>query len=224
MTPAMASEPYCAEAPSRSTSMARTAVFGMVLRSTAEEPRPTVPLTLTSAALWRRLPLMSTSVWSGPKPRSVAGRTVSVPSARPGRGKLKDGNETDRAWLSSVTPRFCSAEAGTTSTGTAVSSAERLATRVPVITTCSSSSAAGVAACWATAACESAAATKTATMLLRIYNSFRKVRVQTFMRVTGFSPETQPILICRSSMGLCRKATIPVAQRTWAGVKKVGQT
>ncbi len=48
MTPAMASEPYCAEAPSRSTSMEFTAAVGIVFRSTADAPRPIVPLTLTS--------------------------------------------------------------------------------------------------------------------------------------------------------------------------------
>jgi hypothetical protein len=48
-TPAMASEPYCAEAPSRRTSMRSTATVGMAFRSTAAEPRPIEPLTLTSA-------------------------------------------------------------------------------------------------------------------------------------------------------------------------------
>ena len=48
MTPAMASEPYCAEAPSRSTSIDCTAAVGIAFMSTAEEPRPTVPFTLTS--------------------------------------------------------------------------------------------------------------------------------------------------------------------------------
>ena len=62
MTPAMASEPYCAEAPSRSTSIAEMAPVGMVFMSTAEEPRPIEPLTLTSEAAWRRLELTSTSV------------------------------------------------------------------------------------------------------------------------------------------------------------------
>jgi hypothetical protein len=39
-TPAMASEPYCADAPSRSTSMRSMALAGMVLRSTPLEPAP----------------------------------------------------------------------------------------------------------------------------------------------------------------------------------------
>jgi hypothetical protein len=50
-TPAMASEPYCAAAPSRSTSIRSIALAGIAFRSTEVEPRPTVPLTWTSAVL-----------------------------------------------------------------------------------------------------------------------------------------------------------------------------
>lgn len=49
ITPAIASEPYNAEAPSRSTSTRSIAEVGMAFRSTAAEPRPMEPLTLTSA-------------------------------------------------------------------------------------------------------------------------------------------------------------------------------
>ena len=38
ITPAIASEPYCAEAPSRSTSMWSIADIGSEFRSTGEEP------------------------------------------------------------------------------------------------------------------------------------------------------------------------------------------
>jgi hypothetical protein len=134
MTPAMASEPYCAEAPSRSTSTVRTAAVGMVLRSTAAEPRPAEPLTFTSEAEWRRLLFTSTRVWSGARPRSCAGRTVSVPSVRPGRGKLKEGSATERDWLISGEPVRSSCWAEMASTGAAVSLRERPATRVPVTT------------------------------------------------------------------------------------------
>ena len=123
----------------------------MVFRSTADEPRPIEPLTLTSAAAWRRLEFTSTSVWSGARPRSVAGRIVSVPSVRAGRGKLNEGSATDSAWVTSVTPTLRSVSALTTSTGAAVSSAERFATRVPVTTTSArsttSSSAGAVVSC-----------------------------------------------------------------------------
>ena len=59
--------------------------------STAALPRPIVPLMLSKAETWRRLPLTSTSAWSGLSPRSVAGRSTSVPSAIDGCGKLNDG-------------------------------------------------------------------------------------------------------------------------------------
>src|SRR2546430_4677838 len=56
MTPAIASDPYWAAAPSRSTSMRSIAAAGIALRSTPTVPRPNVPLTCTSALEWRRLP------------------------------------------------------------------------------------------------------------------------------------------------------------------------
>ena len=102
MTPAMASEPYCAEAPSRSTSMLPMAEVGMALKSVETEPRPMEPLRLTSELVWRRLPLISTRVWSGARPRSVAGRMWSVPSVSEGRGKLNDGTRAWMAWDVSV--------------------------------------------------------------------------------------------------------------------------
>ena len=49
MAPAIASEPYCAEAPSRSTSIEPSAVVGMALRSVETEPRPMAPPVLTHA-------------------------------------------------------------------------------------------------------------------------------------------------------------------------------
>ena len=64
---------------------------GMALRSTPLEPRPTVLFAFTSALACRRFPLSITRSWSGPSPRSVAGRTVSVPSLIVGRGKLNEG-------------------------------------------------------------------------------------------------------------------------------------
>src|SRR5258705_9581102 len=91
ITPAIASEPYWAAAPSRSTSIRLIARPGIKLRSTAALPRPTVPLMLSSAETWRRLPLINTRVWSGLRPRKVAGRNASDPSAIDGDGKLNDG-------------------------------------------------------------------------------------------------------------------------------------
>src|SRR5687768_6287676 len=162
MTPAIASEPYCADAPSRSTSIDCTIEAGIVFKSTAAAPRPIVPLTLTSDDAWRRFEFMSTSVWSGDSPRNVAGRIVSVPSARPGRGKLNDGSITESAWLISVTPTLLIDSPLTTSTGTAVSVAERSGTRVPVTTICSISMTRGALASCAAAATGPSAATSAA--------------------------------------------------------------
>ena len=71
--------------------------------------------------LWRRLPLIRTSTWSGPRPRRVAGRTVSAPSAIVGRGKLNEGAS---AWMiawSRVSPAVSICRAVRMSTGTAFS-------------------------------------------------------------------------------------------------------
>ena len=52
-TPAMASEPYFAAAPSRSTSMRSMALAGMVFISTPLEPAPIpAPKMCTSAVRW----------------------------------------------------------------------------------------------------------------------------------------------------------------------------
>ncbi len=77
MTPAMASEPYWAVAPSRSTSTRRSAMDGIAARSGPCEPNetPFPPFQSTTAERCRRLPLMRTSVWSGARLRSIAGRT-----------------------------------------------------------------------------------------------------------------------------------------------------
>ena len=101
-TPAMASEPYCAEAPSRSTSMRSIALTGIALRSVDTAPLPTVPPVLTQALAWRRLPLTSTSVWSGESPRSVAERMWVLPSGVVGCGKLNEGSSDCRILLTSV--------------------------------------------------------------------------------------------------------------------------
>ncbi|PAV71117.1 hypothetical protein WR25_08105 [Diploscapter pachys] len=104
----------------------------MVLRSTAAEPRPTVPLVLRLAEVWPRIPLMSTSVWSGDRPRSVAGRIASVASLAEGRGKLIEGATVASAVASSVVPCRCRLAPLRTSTGATLSRRLRPAARVPV--------------------------------------------------------------------------------------------
>ena len=78
MTPAMASEPYWAAAPSRNTSTCRSAMAGIAEMSGPWEPKatPLPPCQSMIAERWRRLPFTRTSVWSGARFRSIAGRTT----------------------------------------------------------------------------------------------------------------------------------------------------
>jgi hypothetical protein len=78
--------------------------------------------------------LISTNVWSGDRPRRVAGRIASVASVTDERGKSTDGATVARAWPSSVVPCCLRLLAERTSTGAAVSSLERPGARVPVTT------------------------------------------------------------------------------------------
>ena len=81
MTPAMASDPYCADAPSRSTSTCRSAIEGMTERSGPCEPSAMpLPSHAMTAARWRRLPFTRTSVWSGARLRRLAGRITEAAS------------------------------------------------------------------------------------------------------------------------------------------------
>ena len=101
--------------------MRSIAETGIALRSTPVEPRPMLPLRCTSALVCRRLPLMRTSTWSGPRPRRVAGRTESVPSVMVGRGKLKDGASFWMTCMVSLRPVASICRAVMMSTGTAFS-------------------------------------------------------------------------------------------------------
>ena len=71
----MASEPYWAEAPSRSTSTWRSAIEGMVEMSGPCAPSVTPANQAMTDERWRRLPFTSTSVWSCARLRRLAGRT-----------------------------------------------------------------------------------------------------------------------------------------------------
>src|SRR6058998_974459 len=134
ITPAMASEPYWAAAPSRSTSIRSIAAVGIAFKSTPTVPRPNVPLTCTSAGGCRRLPLTSTSTWSGPRPRRLAGLMWSEPSAMVWWDALNDGASVARIWFTSVWPVSCTSWEVITSTGTGVSTAVR-DVRAPTTTT-----------------------------------------------------------------------------------------
>src|SRR5450830_657827 len=141
ITPAMASEPYWAAAPSRSTCTSLMASSGMAFMSVPVLPRLRAPNRFTSDEVWRRLPFTSTRVWSEPRPRSAAESTRSAPSAPVWRVELNEGEifvkVCDR---SNWPPRSADAASGITSTGDTVSVVELVARREPTtVMTCSDS-------------------------------------------------------------------------------------
>src|SRR5450830_1886273 len=123
------------------------AARGMALRSTGAEPRPRVPLTLTTAELWRRLPLASTRVWSGDRPRNCAGRTASLASAPVARAKFSDGSRRASTVASSPEPVLCRSREVRMSIGDSESMVRRFFAKVPVTTTDCSSPSAGTSCC-----------------------------------------------------------------------------
>src|SRR5687768_5113110 len=134
-TPAIASEPYWADAPSRNTSIRSIAPAGSALRSTPLDPAP-MPYAnvLTRAVWWRRQPFTVTRVWSGLSPRRVNGRTMSFASVTLCRGKLTEGESAWRICPVSVVPWRSITSAVNTSTGTASSSAAVCRARDPTTT------------------------------------------------------------------------------------------
>ena len=148
ITPAIASEPYCADAPSRSTSTCFNAIPGMTERSgpcdPSEIPPPRNEIT---AERCRRLPLTSISVLSGDKPRRLAGRTI-VPASLIGCWlTLYEGMAPRSNASISVLPWAMKSSPLITSIGTAESVADRAARRVPVVTISSITSSAPSCAC-----------------------------------------------------------------------------
>ena len=138
MTPAIASDPYCAAAPSVSTSIRAMAAVGIALRSTPCEPIETEPATLTIDVGWKRLPLTRTSTWSGLRPRSVAIRTIDVRLPPACAGMLYDGRTFDSSSCSPCLPVCCSVSALSTWIGATLSATVRFDWRVPVTMTESS--------------------------------------------------------------------------------------
>jgi hypothetical protein len=137
-TPAIASEPYWAEAPSRSTSMRSMAEAGIRSRSTGAPPRPTRARLLISAVPCRRLPLTRNRAWSPFRPRMVMARTVHEvpPPLMPGR--LNDGIRVLSTSLRPTLPVAVSCSAEITSTGAGLSATVRRTPRTPVTITPSS--------------------------------------------------------------------------------------
>ena len=136
ITPAIASEPYCAAAPSRSTSTWRSAMAGITEMSGPWEPyaTPLPPCHSSTEERWRRLPLMSTSVWSGARLRSMAGRTTVEAPWIGWVLELNDGMTVRSCSFRSPAPRRRRSVDDRTSTGTADSVALRGAAREPTTT------------------------------------------------------------------------------------------
>ena len=141
-TPAMASEPYWADAPSRRTSTWRTAMAGIAEMSGPWAPSAKPPpIHMMMEARWRRLPLTSTSVWSGAIPRRLAGRTMRAASPTAWGFTLKDGMTVRSRSFRSVSPCSTKSRAVIASMGTADRVAVRGRERLPSATRPSSAKA-----------------------------------------------------------------------------------
>ena len=100
----------------------------------------TVPAKLLSvsstALVWRRLPLISTSTWSGASPRSWMPRTESDAPLDSMRGKLIEGDRFCRAAPTSpVDSALLTSRAPKRSMGTLLSNTVRLRAREPTTVT-----------------------------------------------------------------------------------------
>ena len=80
ITPAIASLPYCAAAPSFKISILLIEKAGIAFISVPTLPLPTVLFTFTNEVLCLLFPFTNTNTWSGPKPLKAAGSMWSVPS------------------------------------------------------------------------------------------------------------------------------------------------
>ena len=140
MTPAMASEPYCAAAPSRNTSTCRRAMEGMDDRSGPCAPSATpLPSQAMTAARWRRLPFTRISVWSGAMLRRLAGRTMVAASLIGCVLTLNDGTTVRNWFVRSMSPWLAKSWAVMTSMGTGEAAIDRGSARVPTTATVSCS-------------------------------------------------------------------------------------
>src|SRR5471032_668351 len=135
ITPAMASEPYWAAAPSCSTSTWSMALIGMKSRSAGAAP-VLIPLMFKVALVWRRLPLTSTSTSAALRPRRFGARAMPLASQPVFSGRVRDGMTALRASIRPGLPVLCSCLALTTSIGTGLLVTVRCsAPRLPVTTT-----------------------------------------------------------------------------------------
>lgn len=131
ITPAIASEPYCAEAPSLSTSTRSMALAGMRSRSAGDWPFCVVPLMNITAVLCRRLPLTNTSTWSLDSPRIEAVLIAKLAPA-PLLEALTDGTKVAIRPRTDCLPLLVRSSAESTSIGARLSATVRVVWRVPV--------------------------------------------------------------------------------------------
>ena len=175
ITPAMASEPYWAAAPSRSTSIRLTAGEEICDRSGPCEPTfRASPVTCTSAERCMRLPLISTRIWSAGRPRRFGGRTKAEASPKRLRFWLNDGTSVFRMLCSCGDGWALKSSALNTSIGTALSATVRSVRRVPVtMIVVSSFEPSAAAASWSSAAARAGAAMLASTRATIEVASFR---------------------------------------------------
>src|SRR3569833_2913878 len=126
-TPAMASEPYCADAPSRRISIRPVASDEIWARSVACEP-----LLPRKAERWKRLPLTITRVMSGERLFRVAGRMNCKPSEDGRRLTSNEGTRVASAWSMLPDEVERTASADITSTGESAVNWVCVVSRVPV--------------------------------------------------------------------------------------------
>ena len=135
ITPAMASDPYWAAAPSRSTSTWSMALMGIRSRSAGAAP-VLMPLIFKVALVWRRLPLTSTNTSAALKPRRLGARAMPLASQPVFSGRVSEGITALNASINPGLPVFCNCRALTTSIGTGLLVTVRCsAPRLPVTTT-----------------------------------------------------------------------------------------
>ena len=111
------------------------ALGGMALMSTGTVPAKLLSVSST-ALVWRRLPLISTSTWSGARPRNWMPRTESDAPLDSMRGKLIEGDRFCRAAPTSpVDSALLTSRAPKRSMGTLLSKTVRLRAREPTTVT-----------------------------------------------------------------------------------------
>ena len=136
--PDIASEPYCAAAPSLKISIRSTASDGMLFKSVTTVPLPIVTLLLIAENWCLLFPFIKTNDWSGDMPFNVAGSAKFATPFIPVLAELNEGDVNCAICPKSVWPVACNSFALTTSTGTGRDTSVRgLLLREPITVTAS---------------------------------------------------------------------------------------